>query len=227
LIAENISMTGRFLGTAFSGLLVFVLAGCSGPVGLYHSIEGGAIAQKRQAPPGADQPYPNLANVPPAQAPASPSAAARIAQRVQRSAPGVSPASPEALAGLALPTAPPPNPNVPGLHLPAIASTPAIPKPVKAAPAPPPPNGVPVALAFPAGSAILPFKDATALHNFALARGPAQILVGGFGDNVSLTLALARARRLSDALTANGVPPAVIRISAMEAGSGGFVQLVY
>jgi hypothetical protein len=38
---------------------------------------------------------------------------------------------------------------------------------------------------------------------------------------------LSRARRLSDALTANGVPPAAIQISAMEAGSGGFVQLVY
>jgi hypothetical protein len=220
-------MTGRLLGTAFSGLLLFVLAGCSNPVSLYHSIEGGAIAQKRQPPPGADQPYPNLANVPAAPAAVSPMAAAVIAQRVHNTATGVSPASREALAGLALPAAPPPNPNVPGLHLPAVASTPAIPKPPKVVAAPPPPNGVPVALAFPAGTAVLPFKDATALHKIALARGPAKILVGGFGDNTSLTLALSRARRLSDALTANGVPPTAIQISAMEAGSGGFVQLVY
>jgi hypothetical protein len=219
-------MTGRRLGAAFSGLLVFVLAGCSGPVGLYHSIEGGAIAQKRQPPPGADQPYPNLANVPPAQAVAPPSTAAAIARRVQNTATGVSPASAEALAGLALPTAPPPNPNVPGLHLPAVASTPVIPKPAKVVAATPP-NGTPVALAFPIGTAILPFKDATTLHHIAVARGPAKILVGGFGDNTSLSLALSRARRLSDALTANGVPPAAIQIVAMEAGSGGFVQLVY
>jgi hypothetical protein len=220
-------MTGRLLGTAFSGLLVFVLAGCSGPIGLYHSIEGGAIAQKRQPPPGADQPYPNLADVPPAPAAISPNAAAIISQHVHSPATGVSPASPEALAGLALPAAPPPNPDIPGLNLPAVASTPAIPKPPVAAPAPTPPNGVPVSIAFPPGTAILPFKDATTLHNFALTRGPAKILVGGFGDNTSLALALSRARRVADALTANGVPPAVIRISAMEAGSGGFVQLVY
>ena len=130
--------------------------------------------------------YPNLADVPPAPA-ALRRAAAVISQRVHSTATGVSPASAAALAGLTLPTAPPPNPNVPGLHLPARLD-PGHPR-RPAAPAPTPPNGVPVSLAFPPGTAILPFKDATTLRNIAVARGPAKILVGGFGDDASLALA--------------------------------------
>jgi outer membrane protein OmpA-like peptidoglycan-associated protein len=65
------------------------------------------------------------------------------------------------------------------------------------------------------------------------AAGSANILVGGFGDAATpadpaaMNLALARARRLADALTAAGVAPTRIRMIAAAAGSGGFVQLVY
>lgn len=218
-------MTGRRLGAALSGLLAFILAGCSGPVGLYHSIEGGAITQDRQPPPGADLPYPNLANVPPAPPVVSPDEQAIIAQRAHGTTPDVSPPSPGALAGLSLPTAPPPPPKIPGLKLPATPSTPP-PAPV-AAPAPPPPNGTPVAFAFPPGSAVLPASEAAALRNLASTRGAAKLLVGGFGDSTSLTLAIARAQRLAAALTADGVPPTSINLVAQESGSGGFAQLVY
>ena len=42
------------------------LAGCSSlnPANLFHREEGGTIAQPHAAPPGAGQPYPNLATVP-------------------------------------------------------------------------------------------------------------------------------------------------------------------
>jgi hypothetical protein len=173
-------------------------------------------------------PYPNLANVPAAPASGPANEQALIAARARNTTPGVSPPSPEALAGLELPAGPPPVPPVPGLNLPSVPSSaplppapPAPPKPVK------PPNGPPIAMAFPVNSAILPFSQATALKAVAIARGDAQIRVGGFGDGVSLPLALARAQRLADGLTANGVPPGAIHLIAAEAGSGGFVQLVY
>jgi hypothetical protein len=43
------------------------LGGCSrdsDPVAMWHAFQGGAIAAPRQAPPGADAPYPNLSSVP-------------------------------------------------------------------------------------------------------------------------------------------------------------------
>jgi hypothetical protein len=55
--------------------------------------------------------------------------------------------------------------------------------------------------------------------------GNAHVLAGGFGS--SFSLALARAQRLGEALTAAGVPAADIKLLARPAGSGGFVQLVY
>jgi hypothetical protein len=218
-------MAGRRLGAA-SGLLTLFLAGCSGPVGLYHSIEGGAIAQKRQPPPGYNLPYPNLADVPPAPKPEAPNTQAKIAAEVTYQAPGVSPPSPLALAGLELPGAPPPVPNIPGLHLPAIPSTPPLPKIVPPKPQAKP-NPPPVLLAFNRWSAALPIQDVAPLNAVAAGRGRAHVLVGGFGDGVSLTLALARARRLAAQLTANGVPPGMINLVASRDGSGGFVQLVY
>ncbi len=218
-------MTAR-LGAAWSVVLAILLAGCAYPVGLYHNIEGGAIAQARQAPPGADQPYPNLADVPAAPAAAPAITQSSIDARVRGNTPDVSPPSAAALAGLTLPTAPPPLPDVPGLNLPATPSTPRVAAPTQAAaPAPAPQNSAPVALGFRPGSAVLPPDEVAALQDIAAARGNADVLAGGFGDN--LPLALARARRLADALTDSGVPPADIRITAMAAGSGGFVQLVY
>jgi hypothetical protein len=216
-------MAGWRLGAA-SGLLALFLAGCSGPIGLYHSVEGGAIAQRRQAPPGYNLPYPNLADVPAAPAPEAADAQATIATQV---ASGVSAASPVALAGLTLPGAPPPLPDIPGLNLPATPSTAPIPKIVAPKKPQTPPPQPPVPLAFATGSAVLPFQDVAPLRHVAARRGKAHVLVGGFGDGTSLTLALARARRLADQLTADGVPPGAINLVAARDGSGGFVQLVY
>jgi hypothetical protein len=150
---------------------------------------------------------------------------------------GSAPASPEALAGLTLPGAPPPLPPVPGINWQGL--------PVAAAPPPPPPppapaakpDGPPILLAFPPKTAILTPQTPTALTALALARGTACVRVGGFGgqnsaanaapDAAALSLALYRARRIADALTAAGVPPEKITLVAAAAGSGGFAQLVY
>ena len=200
--------------TISSVCLVLFLGGCSGPVGLYHAMEGGAIAQKRQPPPGLNLPYPNLADVPPAPAPTPPDEAARIAARARQDANnGMSAPASGALAGLTLPAGPIPA---------------APPKPAQTSAATPPKlaNPPPVPLAFAAHTALLAHAQIEKLRALAARRGQADILVCGFGDG-DLALALARARRLADALTAAGVPGRAIRISAMAAGSGGFAQLVY
>ncbi|HTJ89852.1 MAG TPA: hypothetical protein VL356_06710 [Acidocella sp.] len=218
-------MAGRRLGAASGLLLTLFLAGCS-PVGLYHRVQGGAIAQQRQPPPGYNLPYPNLADVPPAPPPETPDLQAKIAATVANQATGVSPPSPAALAGLELPGAPPPVPEIPGLYVPPLPPPPAPPKttPPKR---PAPPNPPPVLLAFARGSAVLPIQNVKPLSAVVAERGQAHVLVGGFGDGTSLTLALARARRLAAQLTADGVPPNVINLVASRDGSGGFVQLVY
>jgi outer membrane protein OmpA-like peptidoglycan-associated protein len=80
---------------------------------------------------------------------------------------------------------------------------------------------------------VLDHESAVALRNLAAGAGTSNLLVGGFGDaagtgdQAALQLAVARARRLADALTAAGIPAANIRLVAAAAGSGGFVQLVY
>jgi hypothetical protein len=140
---------------------------------------------------------------------------------------GISPPSPEALAGLSLPSAAPPPPDVPGIRLPAAPAEPAATPRLAAAVAPLRPASAPIALAFPKNSAILPVREGGALAALAAARGSATCLVGGFGDGTSLNLAIARAQRLADALTAAGVPPAAIALVSAQAGSGGFVQIVY
>jgi outer membrane protein OmpA-like peptidoglycan-associated protein len=223
------------LARILAPLVALCLAGCAGPVALYHNAEGGAIAQARQPPPGADLPYPNLADVPPEPVGLTTAQYAAVAQRLAPvpAETASTTANPAALAGLALPDAPPPVPNVPGLDLPA---TPAphvfVPLPA-AAPAPAPQASAPVSLAFTPGSAILSPDAVTALSAIAQAHGIAAILAGGFGeqvatpDDAALTLALERAEAIADALTAAGAPPAAIRLTAAAAGSGGFVQLVY
>lgn len=53
-----------------AGLAALLLAGCASvpdpinPVSWWHSLQGGAIAEQRPPPPGATDPYPNLASVP-------------------------------------------------------------------------------------------------------------------------------------------------------------------
>jgi outer membrane protein OmpA-like peptidoglycan-associated protein len=158
--------------------------------------------------------------------------------RAQLSATRPAPASPAALAGLTLPGSAPPLPNVPGINWQGL---PAAPAPEPAAPAAPKvvqhPDGPPILLAFRPKSALLSAQAQTALTALAQARGSATIRVGGFGgqspdlnatpDAAALALALYRARRIADALTAAGVPPTKITLVASAAGSGGFAQLVY
>ena len=210
-------------------LIATSLCGCSRTIDLYHDAEGGAIAKHRQPPPGANLPYPNLADVPAIQAPATPTQAQDIAHQAQA---GVSAASSSVLEGLSLPSAPPPVPVIPGLRLSTatVPPLPAQPTPVVAnGPAPEPvqhPIAAPVSIAFRPGSALLSYKQKMLVEGVAAHPGNAKIRVCGFGDG-SLDLALARARRLANALTAAGVPGQAIEIEALAAGSGGFVQLVY
>ncbi|OYY05619.1 MAG: hypothetical protein B7Y73_01145 [Acidocella sp. 35-58-6] len=220
-------------------VVALTLGGCGSPVGLYHDVQGGAIDQPRQAPPGADLPYPNLASVPAAPAPLTKLQQDALAARLNENSPMIAATEPNpvALAGLTLPVAPPPTPDLPGLSLPSSASQPAaarrIPSPPPVAP-PKPHDGVPLAVGFQPGSAILSNAMLVQIKRFCAGRGSANILAGGFGeqsaevpDEGSLDLALSRARAIADALTADGVPPGVIVLNAAAAGSGGFVQLVY
>jgi len=186
-----------------------------------------------------DEPYRNLADVPPMPTPVSEAELANVSARL---APVPAPqpalvANPQALAGLTLPNGPPPAPVVPGIYVPKTPAPHVISYP---APPPPPPvpapvkvDGAPVSVAFAPGSAVLASSAADALGQVAARRGDATLLVGGFGapgavaDAAALELAVNRARAIADALTAAGVPAADLRLLAMADGSGGFVQLVY
>ena len=94
------------------------------PVSWWHDLQGGKIAEERPPPPGADQPYPNLASVPPK--PEQPDRAALTnianaliadrtnAQHVAAAAPIADPSLPSASPGLfgrgTVPPPPPPGP---------------------------------------------------------------------------------------------------------------------
>jgi outer membrane protein OmpA-like peptidoglycan-associated protein len=231
---------GLLFPWAFGALLS--MAGCESPVALFHKAEGGDIAALRQPPPGSNLPYPNLASVPPvpealtpaqAQAVQTQLAQAKAAPELPTSAPD--PAADIALGGLMLPIAAPPEPNVPGVNWQGLPQpvAPVRPPPAQPAPKTEVPDGPPILLAFRPNSALLSPDGQTALKALAVARGDATIRVGGFGeqgampDAAALTLGLRRARRIADALSAAGVPPQAITLTAAAAGSGGFAQLVY
>jgi outer membrane protein OmpA-like peptidoglycan-associated protein len=107
-----------------------LLAGCSSasqssinPVNWWHHLEGGEIAKQRPPPPGSNQPYPNLATVPPR--PATPDkkqlelitqglvADRAHAEYMTAAAPIADPSSPQASPGLfgtgSMPPPPPPG----------------------------------------------------------------------------------------------------------------------
>ena len=140
---------GAIWGSAMLVAAGWLMAGCStlqavNPVNWWHRQEGGKIAEQRPAPPGADQPYPNIATVPPK--PDAPDAEAlkkltdslvadrTNAQHAAQSAPLADPSSPTASPDLfGVGTAPrPPPPGPPGADV-ASASMPAV-----TAPPPPP-----------------------------------------------------------------------------------------
>ena len=66
-------------------LAVLLLGGCTSlppsinPVEWWHGLQGGKIAEQRPPPPGATDPDPNLATVPPKPDPSNPDMRARIA----------------------------------------------------------------------------------------------------------------------------------------------------
>lgn len=178
------------------------LAGCDsssvlGPgVDLFHGLQGGVIAQQRPPPPGADDPYPNLATVP--ARPAAPDVLAqqRIADRLasQRDAAGAAaaldplkalpppppppkPAAPDpganrVVVDAAPSPAPPPAPPV----LSGISAVPAVPELVTSGPLPTL-AGAPPPLAVGLGSAVPPAPPAPPpVANTAQAAAPATLV---------------------------------------------------
>lgn len=113
--------------------LTALLAGCSSmssmnPVNWWHDLEGGKIAEQRPPPPGADDPYPNLANVPAKPTPPNRDTLRKMteglvadrqnAQYTAAASPLADPSSPTASPGLfgsgTLPPPPPAPPRAPG-----------------------------------------------------------------------------------------------------------------
>ena len=128
---------------AAGGLGLALLAGCGGgpsletPVGWWHDLEGGRIAELRPPPPGSRDPYPNLATIPVRPAAADVAAQQRIADQLaaQRDA-----AEAGAARDPVRPTPPPPKPPPPPAPDPNgnKVVVDAAPAPVPAAPAPKP-----------------------------------------------------------------------------------------
>jgi outer membrane protein OmpA-like peptidoglycan-associated protein len=128
---------------ALACLLVVSATGCgntsvSTPVDWWHDLQGGVIAARRPAPPGADLPYPHMGPIP--EKPAEPDKAARAAlldqlaserDNTQRAA------ARNPIAVLPPPPPPPPKPEATGDQT-ANASLPA----AEAAPPPPAPKQV-------------------------------------------------------------------------------------
>ncbi len=144
------------VGYTLGPLTIMMLSGCSSlpgsmnPVSWWHDLEGGKIAEERPPPPGADQPYPNLASVPPKPAAPDRKALANIAnaliadrtnaQQVAAAAPIADPSSPSASPDLfGRGSVPPPGPPPPPGSQQASATMPAAEAPP--APAVPPAQG--------------------------------------------------------------------------------------
>jgi outer membrane protein OmpA-like peptidoglycan-associated protein len=158
--ARDTVQAGRTEGSGTSGLrrriirsapasLALLLSGCSSfpasinPVTWWHDLQGGKIAEDRPPPPGADQPYPNLASVPPKPPEPDRAALAKIAnaliadrtntQRLNAAAPLADPSSPSASPTLfgkgTLPPPPPPGTATASASMPAAEAPAAAPPP--------------------------------------------------------------------------------------------------
>lgn len=183
--------------------VVLALTGCASvnPVTLFHRYEGGVIAHNPPPPPGLDDPYPNLASVPPRPSP--------IPQSVQQSVRSALEAE---------------NTRQNALPAPGIAAS-------KPAPSPRPARRTETELIrFRPGEAILPRTQQNALRALAARRGGARIAAIGFAPDRTepgLRLAMLRATAIADELTRAGVPASAIRIEALATGRGGAAQLIY
>lgn len=143
------------VGYTLAPLTVLLLSGCSSlpgsmnPASWWHDLEGGKIAEERPPPPGADEPYPNLASVPPKPAAPDRAALAKIADALiadrtnaqhVAAAPIADPSSPSASPELfGRGSVPPPGPPPPPGSQQASATMPAAEAPP--APASPPAQG--------------------------------------------------------------------------------------
>jgi outer membrane protein OmpA-like peptidoglycan-associated protein len=151
--------------------LALLLAGCSSfpasmnPVSWWHDLQGGKIAEERPPPPGADQPYPNLASVPPKPEAPDRAALANIAtaliadrtnaQHAAAAAPIADPSLPSASPALfGRGTVPPPSPPPPGTGQASATMAAADAPPAKASPSPPAsaPEAVPAPAKAPLGT---------------------------------------------------------------------------
>jgi outer membrane protein OmpA-like peptidoglycan-associated protein len=168
------------------------------PIGWWHDLQGGKIAEVRPPPPGVTDPYPNLGQVPArpvlTDAATRRALAARLASerdRTQREAiqdPLVLPAASVAPARRAatassLPAAPPPDPNASVAVLeaatapaptPALAAAPAIPEAAAAMPAP----SAPQTAKPPAPQAAQPAAESGPLPSLPAAEPPLPRLGG-------------------------------------------------
>ncbi len=142
-------------------------------------------------------------------------AAAAPAATAPAPAPGSGPVA-EAVgdASLAIPAAPPPPPNLPGV--PWLTQAAPLPQAPPIPPAPPPAGtGKPVAVRFARDSAVLSPDAAAALKRLARARSASVVAVTGFGEalgnepaiqGAALRLAWARAAAIAAVLRRDGVP---------------------
>ena len=157
-----------------AGLALLLLSSCASvpssinPVSWWHDLQGGKIAEDRPPPPGADQPYPNLASVPPAPQQPDRAALANIAnaliadrmnaQHLAAAAPIADPSSASASPALfGKGTLPPPPPPPPPGTATASATVPAAEAPPAPATPPPPasastPEAAPLPAKAPVGS---------------------------------------------------------------------------
>jgi outer membrane protein OmpA-like peptidoglycan-associated protein len=134
-----------------------------------------------------------------------------------------------------MPERPPLPPSLPGVTAVTVPS-PAVPTPPPVVRPHLPVAGAPVAIAFPAGSAVLPSSALPALKQMAQQRGAGSVAVVGFGaaassapadQQAAMPLAFSRARAIAGYLQSSGVPASAIRIDAEAVGEGGVVRLIH
>ena len=163
---------------------------------------------------------------PPSSAPPSP-APRKAVQSTPLETPVTAPPPAEAAPQPPLPEAPPARPVVAGSPPPAA--------PVTAAPMPLASTGPAATIVFVTSSSDLSAPAAEEVKAFAAKRGTATIGVTGYGDAISsdpdaqsaaLNLGLARAQSIMEALKADGVPGASIRVSAEASGNGAALRLI-
>ena len=129
------------LAHAVIPILTGVLAACASPVvdtpvGWWHDLQGGRIAEERPAAPGADDPYRNLSTVPAKPAGEDPGQRARVASLLAADHAAADLAPLPVVARPAAPVVAPPPPSASAMGG-SLAAT-SKPEPAAVAPAPPP-----------------------------------------------------------------------------------------